>query len=277
MFKQIFRSVGLYNLNQILPDTSQKAATIYLSIVQHRDTRTFSTITSMRKWDLYSAVCLERHPVIIQSMGEMELKFYNMLKKIEYETSLKSDHELKREKEEQKKSSSKEDTIETLIQTVQEFEDSSQEELNNFKFASTITKFDEQNVMSTLKRKLNKNLLLLVQQKVGNSHYWIPPQGIRKEGETMRQTAERVLQDACGANIKVKFYGNAPIGFYKYKYPKKLCEQGSYGAKIFYFLAKYIDGDITNNVKYQWLDNEELKKMLPNEVQKSVSQFMLFI
>lgn len=47
--------------------------------------------------------------------------------------------------------------------------------------------FDEQNVTSTLKHKLNKNLLLLVQQKVGNSHYWIPPQGIRKEGETMRQ------------------------------------------------------------------------------------------
>jgi len=72
-------------------------------------------------------------------MGEMELKFYNMLKKIEYETSLKSDHELKREKEEQKKSSSKEDTIEILVQTAQEFEDSSQEELNNFKFAPTIT------------------------------------------------------------------------------------------------------------------------------------------
>ena len=73
-------------------------------------------------------------------MGEMELKFYNMLKKIEYETSLKSDHELKKEKEEQKKSSTNEDTtIETLVQTAQEFEDSSQEELNNFKFALTIT------------------------------------------------------------------------------------------------------------------------------------------
>lgn len=47
--------------------------------------------------------------------------------------------------------------------------------------------FDEQNITSTLKRKLDKNLLLLVHQKIGDSHYWIPPQGIRKEGETMRQ------------------------------------------------------------------------------------------
>jgi len=85
-----------------------------------------------------------------------------------------------------------------------------------------------------------------------------------------------VLQDTCGANIKVKFYGNAPIGFYKYKYPKKLCEQGTYGAKVFYFLAKHIDGDIISNVKYQWLDHDELEKILPNGIRESISQFMLF-
>jgi len=85
-----------------------------------------------------------------------------------------------------------------------------------------------------------------------------------------------VLQNTCGANIKVKFYGNAPIGFYKYKYPKELCEQGSYGAKVFYFLAKHIDGDIISNVKYQWLDHDELEKVLPNGIRESISQFMLF-
>jgi len=58
--------------------------------------------------------------------------------------------------------------------------------------------------------------------------------------------------------VKVKFYGNAPVGFYKYKYPKKLCEQGSYGAKIFY------------------LDHDELEKVLPNGIRESISQFMLF-
>lgn len=75
----------------------------------------------------------------------------------------------------------------------------------------------------------------------------------------------------------MKFYGNAPIGFYKYKYPQKLREKGSCGAKIFYFLAKYIDGDITNKIKYQWLDYDELEKTLPSEMQNSISQFMLRI
>lgn len=91
------------------------------------------------------------------------------------------------------------------------------------------------------------------------------------------QTAERVLQDACGTEIKVTFYGNAPVGFYKYAYPKNLREKGSYGAKIFYFLAKYIDGNINdNNIKCKWLDHEEFDKILPNGMKKSISQFMVF-
>ncbi|TGZ53104.1 large ribosomal subunit protein mL46 [Temnothorax longispinosus] len=274
MFKQILRSGPGHNLNQVLPVTSKKAAAICSNVIQCRDTRTFGTAATTKKWDLYSAVCLERHPVITQSMQEIELKFHDMLRKVEYENSLKCDYELKKEREEKQKKSTDVDDTDILVQTAQDFEDSYQEEFKNFKFAPRVTKFDEQNVTSSLKRKLDKNLLLLVQQKVGDLHYWIPPQDIRKEGETMRQTAERILQETCGATIKVKFYGNAPIGFYKYKYPKKLCEQGSYGAKIFYFLAKYMDGDITNNVKYQWLDHEELQKVLPTEVQHSISQFM---
>lgn len=113
-------------------------------MVQCQDTRAFSSAASKRKWDLYSAVCLERHPVIIQPMQEIELKFYNMLKKIEYEKSLKCDHELRVKKEEKKKKSSdasKEKDVHTKIsiQTAQDFQDNCQEELNNFKFAPTVT------------------------------------------------------------------------------------------------------------------------------------------
>ncbi|EFN76605.1 39S ribosomal protein L46, mitochondrial [Harpegnathos saltator] len=262
--------------------TSKNTITTCPNLIQCYNVQTFATAPLTKKWDLYSSVCLERHPIITQSMQEIELKFYNMLKKIEFENSLKCDHELKREREQNQQNISitsnidnKDDTI--LIQTAQDFEDSNQEELDNFKFAPRITSCDKQNTLSSLKRKLDKNLLLLVHQEIGGKHYWIPPQSIRQEGETMRQTAERVLQNVCGTKIQVKFYGNAPIGFYKYKYPKNLQEKGTYGAKIFYFLAKYIDGDITNNVKYQWLDYEELKKVLPSRIQESISQFMLHI
>lgn len=112
-------------------------------MVQCQDTRTFGSATTKRKWDLYSAVCLERYPVIIKPMQELELKFYNMLKKIEYEKSLKCNHELRVEKEEKQKKSSKASNEDVnaniLIQTAQDFEDNCQEELNNFKFAPTVT------------------------------------------------------------------------------------------------------------------------------------------
>jgi len=125
------------------PGILKKTAAIYPNVIPHCDvlrTRMFSTAAT-RKWDLYSAVCLERHPVIIQSMQEIELKFYNMLKKIEFENSLKSDHELKKEREENEKKSNNTDNtdVSILIQTAQDFEDNCQEELNNFKFAPTVT------------------------------------------------------------------------------------------------------------------------------------------
>ncbi|KAL6258091.1 hypothetical protein P5V15_010009 [Pogonomyrmex californicus] len=276
MFKQIFRSSGSYNLNQILPN-AKKVTIVYWNAIQCQDIRTFCTPATKKKWDLYSAVCLERHSSIIQPMQEIEKRFHNMLMKIEYENSLKSDHELRKKREEKQKKPSNIDStdVNIVIQTAQDFEDNAKEEFKNFKFAPTITTFDKRNITSSIRRKLDRKLLLLVQQKVGDLHYWIPPQGIQQEGETMRQTAERALQDTCGEGLKVKFYGNAPIGFYKYKYPKKLFKQGIYGAKVFYFLAKHISGNVTNNVKYQWLDHEELKKVLPNEIQKSILQFIL--
>jgi len=108
-------------------------------VIQCRNTQTLDTTKVIKKWDLYSAVCLERHPVIIQSMQEIELKFHNMLKRIEYENSLKSDYELEKEKEKKQKKSSLTDSIDAVVQTAQDIQDSYQEELNNFKFAPTVT------------------------------------------------------------------------------------------------------------------------------------------
>lgn len=56
-----------------------------------------------------------------------------------------------------------------------------------------LLEFDEQSIMSSLERKLDKNLLLLMEQKIGNKSYWIPPQGIRKDGETMKQVCLPIL------------------------------------------------------------------------------------
>lgn len=122
--------------------TPRKAVAVCPNIIQYQNIQMFATAPVAEKWDLYSSICLERHPIIIQSMQEIELKFYNMLKKIEFENSLKSDHELRKEREKNVQNVNLHNTDEDdaiLLQTAQDFEDSNQEELNNFKFAPTIT------------------------------------------------------------------------------------------------------------------------------------------
>lgn len=48
------------------------------------------------------------------------------------------------------------------------------------------------------------------------------------------QSAERILSNHFGDSITVKLYGNAPCGFYKYKYPTEVRKKSStVGAKVF--------------------------------------------
>ncbi|XP_076626523.1 mitochondrial ribosomal protein L46 isoform X2 [Colletes latitarsis] len=230
-------------------------------------------------WDLLSAVCLERHPIITKSMQDIEFRFKELKLQEEYENSLLSDFEIRLKKESQltkKVTTDDDDDDDVLVhQTAQDYEDANKQELKNFKFAPRISEFEEDNKVVSLKRKLDKNLMLLVEQSIGNANFWIPPQSVRKQEETMIQTAYRTVQELCGNNIKVKFYGNAPIGFYQYKYPKDMRDKGQNGAKIFYFLAKYISGDISSNVNYCWLDREELKKTVHPNIHESLSQFLI--
>lgn len=75
--------------------------------------------------------------------------------------------------------------------------------------------------------------------------------------------------------MKVKFYGNAPVGFYKYKYPKEVQKNGTVGAKVFIYFARYIDGKPTEKTKFKWLDRLELSKEVPKEYHSSLSKFLI--
>ena len=215
-------------------------------------------------------------------MQDIEARFQETLKQIEFENSLLSDFEIEMKKEldqKQKQKSARmltdDDTDIVSNQTKQDFLDSSEQELMKFKFAPRTSEAEENSRSLSLKDKLDKHLVLLVEQRVGNADLWIPPQSVRKQRETMIHTAYRTVQELCGDNIKVKFYGSAPIGFYKYKYPKDIRDKGRDGAKIFYFLAKYISGEISPDVKHCWLDREALKNTVHPNIYKSLSQFLL--
>lgn len=78
---------------------------------------------------------------------------------------------------------------------------------------------------------------MVIKQKIGNTNFFLLPQGERNDGETLRQCADRVLEEKCGKDIKAQIFGNAPCGFYKYKYPKAVRgDKNSTGAKVGEFI-----------------------------------------
>ncbi|RZC36700.1 39S ribosomal protein L46, mitochondrial, partial [Asbolus verrucosus] len=225
-----------------------------------------------------TAVCLERKPVIVQELNKLESDYKNLLAEVEFERSLKSDHEVRHEKEIKQMEQLKKggDVDVHLKQTAQESVDAWTEEASQFKFSSKITEADKQNDVKSLNRKLDKHLVLVVKQKVGKDSLYLLPQDLRQDGETLRQTAERVLKDACGSDVKAMIYGNAPFGFYKYKYPKHVRnENNSIGAKVFIYFARYQKGHLQSQNDYKWLDRAELEDILPPEYNKSVSQMLI--
>ncbi|KAJ9573816.1 hypothetical protein L9F63_008798 [Diploptera punctata] len=251
----------------------------------------FSTsvnIIRKHKWDLMSAVCLERKPVITKSLNDIEVNFSKMLSRIEFEKSYKSEHEMRKEADVLRaellkhKSAEVDDIDQGTIQTAQDFEDATTDEYNKFTFMPRVTEADKIKNFNSVDRMLENHLLLVVHQKLWDQKIWIMPQGLRMDGETLLQTAERILKDTCGSNLRVKFSGNAPCGIYKFRYPKKYMDKNtdsSIGAKVFFFKAQHIAGNVEAEKltakSFKWLGRKELEKDLTSEYYKSISQFLI--
>ena len=257
------------------------------SIISARCFSSSVNILRKERWDLLSAVCLERKPVITKELNDIEVKFSELLARIEFESSYKSEHEVRKEEDKLraellKNQAAEVDLDHAAMQTAQDFEDASTDEYSKFTPMSRVTEVDKTNNVNSPDRMLENHLLLIVHQKIGDQKIWIMPQGLRVDGETMLQTAERVLHDTCGSSLKATFSANAPCGVYKYKYPKKILEKNEnspVGAKVFFFKAQRISGNVErdklNNKSFKWLGRRELEKELLPEYYKSVSQFLI--
>ncbi|XP_022194292.1 39S ribosomal protein L46, mitochondrial [Nilaparvata lugens] len=274
----------LSNLYYRFGSSLQKSAFVCGRFATVKYSTTNSKPIRQEKWDLMSAVSLERKPILEREFTELEKSVVEFLKKTEFEMSSKSDHEIRlitdKIKIEQLKKGDKNIEIDTITQQIgQDFEDECQRELEAFSYQERITADDKANNTKSTYRLLDRNLLLIVQENIGNDRLWVLPQGIRKEGETLRATAERVLKEKCGSDIEALFYGNAPVGFYKYSYPKNLrkTEDDPIGAKIFFFKAKLLKGNVnpySKDMDYRWSTRKELG-VLQKDYLKRVSMFLI--
>ncbi|XP_057195447.1 39S ribosomal protein L46, mitochondrial isoform X1 [Triplophysa rosa] len=234
-------------------------------------------------WTLHGAVCLQRLPVISQDRNPIEEEFSGLMQQMELERSLLSDHELRlledaarmsRKQEEDYDSDEEEDYGDKEIVTAQDLEDAWEQKLKQFHPAqrSNGDKLD----VSSSERCLADSLVLLIKQDVGSQKVWLLPQVQWKAGETLRQTAERALAH-LPADVKATFLGNAPCGFYKYKYPKDIQKEGSVGAKVFFFKAVMCSPNHLPLEKnsFAWVKKDELKDFLTPEYLKQVNRFIM--
>ncbi|XP_045597710.1 large ribosomal subunit protein mL46 [Procambarus clarkii] len=265
-----------------LLQTSRHLARYYKLTSQLILTRSQSNCAG--KWQIMGAACIIRPPVICPPMKPIEQQYSEMLATVEKERSLKSDHELRREKDllhtELMKTDDEDLNLEEASkQTALEFEDACDDELKAFNASMSVPGVDVKD-LGSLNHSLERSVILVVKQKLGTSQEWVLPQTPWLPGETLRQTCERLTQEACGDNLKVKFLSNAPCGFYKYKYPKNARTEGFIGAKVFFYKGQVRENNGSvypgeNIVEYQWLTHDKLDEKFKQSYAKSVSMFLV--
>ncbi|XP_038668845.1 39S ribosomal protein L46, mitochondrial isoform X2 [Scyliorhinus canicula] len=235
-------------------------------------------------WQRCGAVCLQRAAILSREKNPMESAFAQLLEQVELEKSLYSDHELQVFEDEEKirwrqaedYDSEEEEDVGQDIVTAQDLEDMWEQKLRQFRAADREQEADKKDDRSTLNRRLDEKLTLLVKEKVGDEDIWLLPQSEWKPGETMRQTAERALSALSGNELQTAFLGNAPAGFYKYKYPKAMRTSDNVGAKVFFFKAWLVNGDLEARRKgdYVWVTKSELKDYLKPKYLQQVNRFI---
>lgn len=238
-----------------------------------------------RPWKLFGALCLLRLPRITQPLRKEEEEMAALMEQIELEKSHYSDHEIRKlEEEEQlrrRKESLHDDDNEGLGRTVvmaQDLEEKWEQKLLQFSPAPRVTDADKKNDRTSLNRKLDSNLMLLVKQKIGNQELWLLPQVEWQPGETLRSTVERAMATFLGDHIQAKILGNAPYGIYKYKFPRAIRTEDNVGAKVFFYKAFLQSSDLSQaelKKDYLWVTKDELGDYLKSEYLKKVNRFLL--
>ncbi|XP_049708578.1 39S ribosomal protein L46, mitochondrial [Elephas maximus indicus] len=233
-------------------------------------------------WRLLGALCLQRPPIISKPLNPLQEDMAALFKQIELERSLYSDHEVRALDEAQRLARKKtdlygeEDDKEILL--LQDTEDMWEQTFLQFKPGARITEADKKNDRTSLHRKLDRSLILLVREKLGDQDFWMLPQTEWQPGETLRATAERTLATLSENNIEAKFLGNAPCGHYKFKFPQAMRTESNLGAKVFFFKALLQTGDFSQPRKkgqHVWVSKEELGDYLIPKYLAQVRKFFL--
>ncbi|CAI4231891.1 unnamed protein product [Auanema sp. JU1783] len=244
------------------------------------------------KWDVFSSVVLTRYPVIAPPMTPIEHRYLTSQLDIERERSLLSDFELKTKKDEAllEQRAALEREGKELSELDGEIGITNSMKIDDWNKKSSAfekqfhlhnPKHYEVNDEKSLRRCLDEKLVLIVKQKFGDSSYaspWVLPQTKHREGESLRQTAERCLGDISNGNFQASIESNAPFSVHSYKYPKPLAKKlNADGAKLFFYAAALHPKspfDINKNEvsDLKWANADEFWSIVPGRKYKEAVQ-----
>ncbi|CAG5123157.1 unnamed protein product, partial [Candidula unifasciata] len=234
--------------------------------------RVSTAVFCCQKNSLYSAVCVQRLPIITQPLNDIENRYADLLAKIELENSYLSDFEIRLISEAHIDRKDTEDEKTGDTETALDLQDKWDVEMKAFVPAPRETEADRTNNQRTVDRKLDSPLYLLVKQKIEGNDHWVLPQAVFQQGETLRQ--ERALSTLCG-EVKTTFLGNAPCAVAKFD-PKEKVDDSK--IKLFFFQAWYRGGEITPNKTeakdFLWVTRKELSNFCHASYRKHLKKFI---
>ncbi|CAI5448591.1 unnamed protein product [Caenorhabditis angaria] len=245
-----------------------------------------------QKWDIIASVVLSRPPVIAPKMLEIEKRYQKLQLEEESENSLMNNYELKT-KQDQKMLARREQLLKEgkeLSELDEEIgvtnavrEDEWNKKAEELQKRYNFSKIAEETDPKSLSRLLDRKLVLIVKQNFGEKKYsspWILPQMKNKEGETLRQTAERCIGEIAGGDLSASISGNAPFSVFSHKYPKPITQKtGQIGAKIFFYTANLAQNttDFEANkddvADFRWVTREEFWSTVPGKEYRNASKF----
>ncbi|KRX65844.1 Translation initiation factor IF-2, mitochondrial [Trichinella sp. T9] len=227
------------------------------------------------KWKIMVSLCIERFPVIARGLNSIEKHYKDLMDRIEFENSLYSQHELRLLEDEKRLALKKTGEMHDhdSVMTAADFEDACAQKLEEFNQKYNKKADDDGTNTHSLWRNLDRKLLLAVNH--AEKKHWLLPEIPVENGETLHDASVRLLTSIVEPNNAMP-YAYAPVGFFKFKYPKPVATKcHAIGEKIFFFKchlkSKYPEEIVPKVENYRWLNHDELASIFPPKYYKSIS------
>ncbi|SPR01623.1 unnamed protein product (mitochondrion) [Plasmodiophora brassicae] len=136
----------------------------------------------------------------------------------------------------------------------------------NFEPAPRVTQDDINDVRTSLDRKLDCELVLIVKDtKTGK---WQFPSAVwTGDPETIRQTADRAISTTIGEELDFQFTGQAPIAHVSYT-------EGGEETRVFFLRAFYVSGQVQSQ-EFLWVTKNEIGEYVDERLNPTIQKLLL--